>query len=386
MNRPVYFDYAAATPTDSRVIEAMVACMSADGCFGNPHAKDHVYGWEAMEAVENARAQVASLVGASPLEIFFTSGATESNNLSIFGLSAGLRERGDRRNHIITSLIEHKAILESCEQLEKQGYRVTYLKPDRSGIISLQNVEEHLDDDTFLVSVAQVNSVLGSVSDVHAIAALCHSHGIYFHTDVAQSVGYLKMDYDSSDIDLVSLTSEKVYGPKGIGALFVKRQSNPPLKAMIYGGGQEKGMRGGTLATHEVVGFGCSFELLGKEARDDYNRFVKIRKRIIEGISGIKGLVVNGSSDHNLPQILSVSFKGVDGASLLPSLTGIAASTGSACSSASLEPSYVLKAIGHSDELARASLRLSFGRFTTDAEVEKLITELNSKVPALQHF
>ena len=383
MSQPVYFDYAAATPTDSRVIDVMVSCMKQDGAFANPHAKDHVYGWQAAEAVEKARDEVSSLIGASPLEITFTSGATESNNLAIFGLARGLARKGDPRRHIITSKIEHKAILEACQLLEEEGYKVTYLNPDHEGIITPLDVENHLDDDTFLVSIAQANSVLGSVSDVHAIASVCHRHQVYFHTDVAQSIGYLRMDYDNSDIDMVSLTAEKVCGPKGVGALYVKRSSNVPLVAMIYGGGQEKGLRGGTVPTHQVAGMGKAFAILKQEALSDMKRFASLRTRILAGIGGIEGLVVNGSAEHNLPNILSVSFEGVDGRMLLPALDGICASTGSACSSSSLEPSYILKAIGHSDELARASLRLSFGRFTTVEEVERLINELTSKVPLL---
>ncbi len=383
MTKPAYFDYAAATPTDDRVIEAMVGCMRKDGFFANPHAKDHVYGWEAAEAVERARDEVATLIGASPLEITFTSGATESNNLAIFGLAQGLKRQGDKRNHIITSKIEHKAVLEACQLLEEQGYKVTYLTPDKSGIVSVGQVEEAISEDTFLVSIAQANSVLGAISDVHAIATMCHRHKVVFHTDVAQSIGYLKMDYDKSDIDMVSLTAEKVCGPKGVGALYVKRASKLPLFAQIYGGGQEKGLRGGTVPTHEVVGLGRAFNILITEAHSDKARFEKIRKRILDGISEVPGLVVNGSENSNLPNILSVSFEGVDGRMLLPTLSGIAVSTGSACSSSSLEPSYILKAIGHSDELARASLRISFGRFTTDADVETLIEEIRIKVPAM---
>ncbi len=383
MTKPAYFDYAAATPTDDRVIEAMVGCMRKDGFFANPHAKDHVYGWEAAEAVERARDEVATLIGASPLEITFTSGATESNNLAIFGLAQGLKRQGDKRNHIITSKIEHKAVLEACQLLEEQGYKVTYLTPDKSGIVSVGQVEDAISEDTFLVSIAQANSVLGAISDVHAIATMCHRHKVVFHTDVAQSVGYLKMDYDKSDIDMVSLTAEKVCGPKGVGALYVKRASKLPLFAQIYGGGQEKGLRGGTVPTHEVVGLGRAFNILITEAHSDKARFEKIRKRILDGISAVPGLVVNGSENSNLPNILSISFEGIDGRMLLPTLSGIAVSTGSACSSSSLEPSYILKAIGHSDDLARASLRISFGRFTTDADVDTLIEEIRTKVPAM---
>ena len=383
MNKPVYFDYAAATPTDKRVIDAMVKCLSIEGTFANPHAKDHVYGWQAAEAVEKAREQVANLIGASPLEITFTSGATESNNLAIFGLAQALKQSGDKRNHIITSKIEHKAILEACEILEKQGYKVSYLSPNKEGIITVDAVEKAITEDTFLVSIAQANSVLGAISDIHAIATMCHQHNVVFHSDTAQSIGYLKMDYDHSDIDMITLTCEKVCGPKGVGALYVKRDSKLKLVAQIYGGGQEKGLRGGTVATHEVVGMGEAFEILKKEGKSDHDRFAKLRQRLLDGIKDVKGLIVNGSKTDNLPNILSISFENVDGHMLLPTLDGIAASTGSACSSSNLEPSYILKAIGLSDEVARASIRLSFGRFTTESDIDTVISEITTKVPKL---
>lgn len=383
MEKPVYFDYAAATPTDPRVIEVMVSCMKLEGSFANPHAKDHVYGWEAAEAVEKARDEVATLIGCSPLEVTFTSGATESNNLAIFGLARGLKEKGDSRKHIITSKIEHKAILEACELLEKDGYSVTYLTPLKSGEITADMVEQAIGEDTFLVSVAQANSVLGTVSDVHAIASVCKKHNVFFHTDTAQSIGYEKMDYDSSDIDMATLTCEKVCGPKGVGALYVKKRANVPLFAQIYGGGQERGLRGGTVATHEVAGLGKAFDILRTEALKDKERFKEYRARLIDGIKDVKGLVINGSETGSLPNILSISFEGVDGHMLLPTLSGIAASTGSACSSANLKPSYILKAIGHSDELARASVRLSFGRFTTQKDIDTVIKEITEKVPKL---
>lgn len=383
MNKPVYFDYAAATPTDPRVIKKMVESLSIDGTFANPHAKDHVYGWEAAEAVENARAQVADLIGASPLEITFTSGATESNNLAIFGLARGLREKGDKRCHIITSKIEHKAILEACEILEKDGYKVTYLTPRNDGVITSKMVDDAITDETFLVTIAQANSVLGAISDIHEIASVCHKKSVYFHSDTAQSIGYLKMDYDNSDIDMITLTCEKVCGPKGVGALYVKRSSNVPLFAQIYGGGQEKGLRGGTVPTHEVVGLGESFEILKNEAKKDHERFKTLRARLIDGIKDLDGLKINQATD-NLPNILSISFENIDGHMLLPTLSAIAASTGSACSSSNLKPSYILKAIGLSDEMARASIRLSFGRFTTQEDIDTVVNELNDKIPKLR--
>lgn len=382
--RPVYLDYAAATPTDPRVIKAMVRALSIDGTFANPHATGHVYGWEAAEAVENARCQVADLVGASPLEIYFTSGATESNNLAIFGLAKALRLQGDQRRHIITSAIEHKAVLEACEELEKEGYRVTYLTPRRDGITDLPLLEQAFDDDTFLVSIAQANSVLGSVCDVHALASYTRSRGAFFHTDTAQSAGYVKTDFDRSDVSMATLTSEKVCGPKGVGALFVSRSQNVPLYPQIFGGGQEKGLRGGTVPTHEAAGMGEAFAILKKEGAEDARRMNALRQRLCDAIAAIPGAIINGSAEHHVPGILSVSFAGIDGVKLLPELSGIAASTGSACSSAELKPSYILKAIGHSDALARASLRLSLGRFTTGEEIDRAIAELKSKLPKLR--
>ncbi len=382
--KPIYLDYAAATPTDPRVIKTMVDCMSIEGCFGNPHAKDHVYGWEAAEAVEQARDEVASLIGVSPLEITFTSGATESNNLAIFGLAMALKKQGDKRRHIITTKIEHKAILEACALLEEQGYRVTYLTPHRDGIVDVDLLKTVFDEDTFLVTIAQANSVLGSVCDVHALAAYTKEQGAFFHTDCAQSAGYIKTDFDNSDVSMATLTSEKVCGPKGVGALYVKRSQNIPLTAQIYGGGQEKGLRGGTVATHAVAGMGRAFAILQKEGAADAKRMNELRDRLIDGIMKIDGAVINGSSEHHVPGILSVSFEGINGRLLLPTLNGIAASAGSACASADLKPSYILTAIGHSDELARASIRLSLGRFTTSEEIDLAIKELQQKIPALK--
>lgn len=383
--RPVYLDYAAATPCDPRVIDTMVSCLKLDGSFANPHAKDHVFGWEAAEAVEEARDRVATLIGASPLEIYFTSGATEANNLAIFGLAQGLAEQGDPRRHIITSRIEHKAVLEACESLERQGFRVTYLTPRQDGSVDVDLLSEAFDDDTFLVSIAQANSVLGTVSDVHALAEFTRAHGAYFHTDTAQSAGYVKTDFDHSAVSMATLTSEKVCGPKGVGALYVQRAQKVPLHAQIFGGGQEKGMRGGTVPTHEVAGMGMAFEIMGKEGKSDAKRIGALREKLKSAIAAIPGARINGSAEHHVPGILSVSFDGVDGSKLLPALNGIAASTGSACSSADLKPSYILKAIGLSDEMARASLRLSIGRFTTDEEIDRAIAEITAKVPRLRN-
>ena len=384
MNRPVYLDYAAATPTDPRVIEEMVHCLKGDGAFANPHAKDHVYGWEAAEAVETARDRVASLIGVSPLEIVFTSGATEANNLAIFGLAQALKAKGDRRRRVITSKIEHKAVLEACERLESLGYEVTYLTPHRDGIVDVGLLKEHFDDDVFLVSIAQANSVLGSVCDVAALAAFCREHGAFFHTDTAQSAGYIKTDFGSSDVSLATLTSEKICGPKGVGALYIKRSQNIPLSAQILGGGQEKGMRGGTVPTHQVAGMGKAFEIMQSQGADDAERMNALREKLIARISRIDGAIINGSRDHHVPGILSVSFENVDGAMLIPSLSKIAVSAGSACSSAILKPSYILTGIGLPEDLARASLRISLGRFTTESEIDIACDDIEQTVAKLR--
>lgn len=383
MNKPIYLDYAAATPTDPRVIDVMVKCLTKDGCFANPHAKDHVYGWEACEIMENARSQVAELVGCSPLEITFTSGATESNNLAIFGLAKYLASQGDKRRHIITTKIEHKAVLEACEQLEHQGYKVTYLTPHQDGRVDEELLESVLDEETFLVSIAQANSVLGSVNDIKKLSSLTRAKGAYFHTDTAQSAGYIETDFAHSDVSLATLTSEKVCGPKGVGALYIKRSQNLKLYAQIFGGGQEKGLRGGTVATHQVAGMGKAFEILKHEGSQDKERLEDFREYLISRLKAIKGIIINGSSSMHVPGILSVSFNHVDGRVLLPTLNGIAVSTGSACASADLKPSYILTAIGLSDEQARASLRISFGRFTTKEEIQMAADEICLKVPKL---
>lgn len=383
--RPAYLDYAAATPCDPRVIKEMVSCLEIGGAFANPHSKDHAYGWEAAEKVEEARARVASLVGASPLEITFTSGATEANNLAILGLAKALRLQGDKRRRVITSQIEHKAVLEACDELEQEGYEVVRLRPQRDGSISVSQVEKALDGDTFLVSIAQANSVLGTVSDVHAIAKAARERGAFFHTDTAQSAGYARTDFDASQISMATLTSEKICGPKGVGALYVQRAQSVPLRPLIMGGGQEKGLRGGTVPTHEVAGMGMAFEIMEKEGAQDARRIGDLRKRLEDALRPIPGCIVNGSSDHRVPGILSVSFQGIDGRRLLPELSlRVAASAGSACSSSDLKPSYVLTAIGLPDDLARASLRLSLGRFTTAQEVDEAAAAIRQAVDKLR--
>lgn len=382
--RPAYLDYAAATPVDPRVIEVMVSCLQLSGTFANPSAKDHVFGWEAAEAVENARNQIAEAVGCSPLELIFTSGATESNNLAVFGLAKALKKQGDPRRTIITSQIEHKAVLEACAMLEEEGYKVIYLTPNPDGTITPQLLEPHLTSDVFLVSIAQGNSVTGAVSDMHALASLCRSKGIYYHSDCAQTVCYEKQDLDNSDISLVSLTPEKICGPKGVGALFINRARQVPIVPMIVGGGQEKGLRGGTVATHQVAGMGAAFALMVKEGAQDKARLDTLRSELITLLQQGTDCQINGCEAHHLPHILSVSFPNIDGAMLLPSLTKTACSSGSACSSAELKPSYVLTAMGLSDDLARASLRLSIGRFTTEDDIRQAAADIIAVVNKLK--
>ena len=381
---PVYLDYAAATPLDPRVIAAMVGCLSLEGTFANPSSKDHVYGWQAAEAVEQARGEVADLVGASPLEIIFTSGATESNNLALLGLAAALRKQGDRRRSIVTSRIEHKAVLEACGLLQEQGYHVTYLNPRPDGTFDVDLLQPYLNDDVFVVSISQANSVTGAVSDMHALAALCRTYGIYYHSDCAQSIGYEKFDLSASDISLVSLTPEKICGPKGVGALFINRTQQVPLAPQIVGGGQERGLRGGTVASHQVVGMGAAFAIMAAEGAAQKVKLNALRTQLMTLLQQGTDCRINGSAHHHLPHILSVTFPGIDGAMLLPSLRDTACSSGSACSSAELKPSYVLTAMGLSDDDARASLRLSVGRFTTEDDIKRAAADIIATVNKLK--
>ncbi len=380
---PVYLDYAASTPCDPQVSEVMLSCLTGSGHFGNPASKDHVYGWEAADVVETARDQIGQCIGSSPLNITFTSGATESSNLAIIGLARGLAAT-DRRRHIVTSMIEHKAVLESCAYLQRQGYKVSYIKPHADGSVDCALLESYLEDDTFLVSIAQANSVVGTISDIHALADMCHERGIYFHSDCAQSAGWETLDLDKSNIDLVSLTPEKISGPKGVGAIYIKRPLDKKIEPLIYGGGQERNLRSGTVAVHQVVAMGKAFELIQQRAADDKKHILALREKLKEAMLALKDVSINGSQEHHLPGILSVTFKGIDSHMLLPTMSDIAASTGSACSSAALTPSYVLKALGLSDNDARSTLRLSIGRFTTEDDIQRAIADITRAVVALQ--
>lgn len=381
MNVPVYLDNSATTPVDSRVAEKMMACLTQDGNFGNPASRSHLFGWRAEEAVEEARLQVATLIQADPREVVWTSGATEANNLALKGVAHAYRQKG---RHIITSMIEHKAVLDPCKQLEKEGFEVTYLQPDRHGVISPSQVEAALREDTILVSLMHGNNELGVLTDIAAIGELTRSNEVLFHVDAAQTTGKVAIDVNAMKVDLMSLTAHKTYGPKGVGALYVKRSPKVKLEAQIHGGGHERGMRSGTLATHQIVGMGEAFRLAGEEMRADCLRIKQLRDQLWLSLSELPGIYLNGDSEHRVAGVLNVGFSGVEGEVLLMSLSDIAVSSGSACTSASLEPSYVLRAIGVADDLAHSSLRLSVGRFTTQEDIEFVSATIKNAVTRLR--
>ncbi|MBQ0744206.1 MAG: IscS subfamily cysteine desulfurase [Pseudomonas sp.] len=381
MMQPIYLDYAATTPVDPKVAEKMVACLTLDGNFANPASRSHVYGWRAEEAVENARRQVADLVGADPREIIWTSGATESDNLAIKGVA---HARADRGRHIITSQIEHKAVLDSCHQLEREGFEVTYLKPGADGLITPEQLRAELREDTVLVSLMHVNNEVGTINDIAALGAVAHAGGALMHVDAAQSTGKLPIDLRSLPVDLMSFCAHKTYGPKGIGALFVRRDPQLKLEALIHGGGHERGMRSGTLATHQIVGMGESFALAAQLMEADNQRIAQLRDRLLAGLAELPGVSLNGSAEQRVPHNLNLAFAGVDGELLLLALKDLAVSSGSACNSASVEPSFVLRAMGVPDPLAHSSLRLSLGRFTTQEDIDQAATMLCQVVARLR--
>ncbi|MDU4250826.1 IscS subfamily cysteine desulfurase [Pseudomonas sp.] len=383
MRLPIYLDYSATTPVDPRVAQKMADCLLVDGNFGNPASRSHLFGWKAEEAAENARRQVAELVNADPREIVWTSGATESDNLAIKGVAHFYATKG---KHIVTSKIEHKAVLDTCRQLEREGFEVTYLEPTPEGIITPAMVEAALRDDTILVSVMHVNNEVGSINDIAAIGELTRSRGILLHVDAAQSAGKVDIDLEKLKVDLMSFSAHKVYGPKGMGALYVRRKPRVRLEAQMHGGGHERGMRSGTLATHQIVGMGEAFRIAKEEMHQEMARIEGLRKRFFDQVQDLEELYLNGSSTAYAPNILNVSFNYVEGESLMMSLKDLAVSSGSACTSASLEPSYVLRALGRNDELAHSSIRFSFGRFTTEEEVDyaaKKVVEAVSKLREL---
>ena len=381
MNTPVYLDNSATTPVDSRVAEKMMACLTQDGNFGNPASRSHLFGWRAEEAVEEARLQVATLSGAESREIVWTSGATEANNLALKGVAHAYRQQGC---HIITSMIEHKAVLDPCKQLEKEGFELTYLQPDSHGVISCIQVAEAMREDTILVSLMHANNELGVLTDIAAIGELTRSRGVLFHVDAAQTTGKVSIDVKAMKVDLMSLTAHKTYGPKGVGALYVNRMPHVKLEAQIHGGGHERDMRSGTLATHQIVGMGEAFRLAGEEMQQESARIKALRERLWFSLNELSGVHLNGDSDQRVSGILNVSFSGVDGEVLLMSLSDIAVSSGSACTAAILEPSYVLTVIGLPNVLAHSSLRLSLGRFTTEEEVDFAAVTIKEVVSKLR--
>ncbi|HEY9148368.1 MAG TPA: IscS subfamily cysteine desulfurase [Gammaproteobacteria bacterium] len=384
MKKPIYLDYSATTPVDPRVAKTMCSYLTAeDGLFGNAASRSHQYGWDAEEAVENARKNVADLIGANPKEIVWTSGATESDNLAIKGVAQFYAKKG---KHIITSKTEHKAVLDTCRHLERDGFEVTYLDPEENGLVDLGKLEAAMRDDTILVSIMHVNNEIGVIQDVKAIGELCRSRKILFHSDAAQSAGKVPIDVEEMNIDLLSLSAHKIYGPKGMGALYVRRKPRVRLEAQMHGGGHERGMRSGTLATHQIVGMGEAFRLAKEEMAAENERVRMLRDRMLEGLKDIEEVYINGDMENRVPHNLNISFNFVEGESLMMALSELAVSSGSACTSASLEPSYVLRALGRSDELAHSSIRFSIGRFTTEADIDRAVELCHQKISKLREL
>ncbi|MDP4548916.1 MAG: IscS subfamily cysteine desulfurase [Marinobacter sp.] len=379
MKKPVYLDYAATTPVDPVVAELMAKHLTLDGVFGNPASRSHGFGWQAEAAVENARRQVAGLIHADPREIVWTSGATESDNLAIKG-SVDIAGKP----HIVTSIIEHKAVVDTCKWLEQQGVEVTWLTPEADGRVSPESVEQALKDNTVLVSLMLVNNELGCITDIASIGAMLRERGVRFHVDAAQAAGKIPVDVTRLNVDLLSLSAHKVYGPKGIGALYVRRSPDVRVEAQMHGGGHERNMRSGTLATHQIVGMGKAFEMAGQGLEDEMARLEELRQRFLSGLSALEGVYFNGSEEHRVPGIVNLSFEGVEAESLMLGLRNMAVSSGSACASASVEPSFVLRGIGLSDELAHRALRFSLGRYTTNEEIECASSQIVDVVTRLR--
>jgi cysteine desulfurase len=381
--KTIYLDYAASTPVDPRVADAMIECLRPSGEQGNPSSAGHEYGRRARGLVEKARMQVAKAIGAQPQSIVWTSGATESDNLAIFGVA---RFNADRGKHLVSSKTEHKAVLDPLKQLEREGFEVTWLKPEADGIVRPEQVQAALRPDTQLVSLMHVNNEIGVVQDIAAVGAICRERGVAFHVDAAQSAGKLPLNVETMNVDLLSLTAHKIYGPKGIGALYVRRKPPLGLKPLIYGGGQESGIRSGTLATHQIVGMGLAFEIAERERQQDVERIGALRDKLWAGISSIGDVELNGHPHDRVAGLLNISFRGVEGESLQFALRELAVSAGSACSSASEEASYVLRALGRSDQLAQSSLRFSLGRYTTPEQIETAIAAVKREVARLRSY
>jgi len=383
MKLPIYLDYASTTPVDPRVVTKMQECLSLEGNYGNPASRSHEFGWKAEEAVEEARANVASLVNCDHREIVWTSGATESDNLAIKGAARFYRKKG---NHIITSKLEHKAVLDSCRQLEREGFEVTYLDPDATGIIQPEELLKNIKDETILVSLMHVNNEIGVINDIAKLGEITRENGLVFHVDAAQSTGKVSIDLTKLKVDLMSFSAHKTYGPKGVGALFVRRKPRVRLEAMIHGGGHERGMRSGTLPTHQIVGMGEAFRLAEEEMSSDNARISMLREKFWLGLKDIEEVHLNGHEEKRAAGFLNVSFNFIEGESLIMALKDIAVSSGSACTSASLEPSYVLRALGLKDELAHSSIRFALGRFTTEQEINYTINLVKDSVTKLREL
>jgi len=383
MKLPIYLDYSATTPVDPRVASKMIECLTMEGNFGNAASRSHAFGWQAEEAIEEARRHVADLLNADPREIVWTSGATESDNLAIKGAAHFYQQKG---KHIVTSKIEHKAVLDTCRQLEREGFEVTYLTPDSKGIITPQQVAAALREDTILVSLMHVNNEIGVITDIAAIGAITRQKGIVFHIDAAQSAGRVEIDVETMQVDLISLSAHKMYGPKGMGALYVRRKPRIRIEAQMHGGGHERGMRSGTLATHQIVGMGEAARIAKAEMAQEQSKLRNLRNRLWEGIKDMEQVHINGDADQRVAGNLNISFAFVEGESLIMALKDLAVSSGSACTSASLEPSYVLRALGVTDEMAHSSIRFSFGRFTTEADVDYAIAKIRHAVEKLREL
>jgi cysteine desulfurase len=380
-NKPIYLDYSATTPIDERVVTEMIKYMGPEGVFGNPASRSHAYGWTAEKAVEQARQQIADLVGADSREIIFTSGATESDNLAIKGSAHFNKKRGQ---HIITCKTEHKAVLDSCRQLEREGYEVTYLDPEENGLVDLEKLKAAMRDDTTLVSIMHVNNEIGVIQDIEAIGNACRERKIIFHVDAAQSAGKVPMNLESLPVDLMSFSAHKIYGPTGMGALYVQRKPRVRLEAQMHGGGHERGMRSGTLATHQIVGMGEAFRIANEEMATENERLITLRNRLWDGLKDMEEVYINGDIEQRVAGNLNISFNYVEGESLLKALKDLAISSGSACTSASLEPSYVLRALGRNDELAHSSIRFSMGRYTTNEDIDTTIAHVRAAVEKLR--
>jgi cysteine desulfurase len=383
MKLPIYLDYSATTPVDPRVAEKMCACLTLDGVFGNPASRSHEFGWSAEKLVDEARNNIAALVNANPKEIVFTSGATESDNLAIKGAAHFYSKKG---KHIITVKTEHKAVLDTCRQLEREGFEVTYLDPEPNGLLDLDKFKAAIRDDTVLASVMHVNNEIGVIQDIAAIGEICRDNKVVFHVDAAQSAGKVPIDLEAVKVDLMSFSAHKIYGPKGIGALYVRRKPRIRIEAQMHGGGHERGMRSGTLATHQIVGMGEAFRIAREEMQADNDKLLRLRNKLWEGLQDMEEVYLNGDLEQRVAGNLNVSFNFVEGESLMMALSDMAVSSGSACTSASLEPSYVLRALGREDELAHSSLRFTIGRFTTEEEIDYVLSKVKQQVERLREL